>query len=200
MRYICIPGKRKCFQNYYRAAVRCGGTVVSDPAEAELLILPGGGDIEPWRYGAENTASRGFEPRRDEEELKLTEQFLQAGKPVIGICRGMQLLNVFFGGTLVQDIPGHSQMAGEDRFHATAIAASCLRELYGKALVVNSAHHQAVQRLGKGLREIQWAEDGVVEAIQHERFPVLGLQWHPERLGKQGLRLFYRIMEDCKNF
>ena len=73
---------------------------------------PAAGDVEPWRYGQTDTASRGLEPERDRAELALLEQFTAAGKPVLGICRGMQVINVFFGGTLIQDLPGHGQVRG----------------------------------------------------------------------------------------
>ena len=92
------------------------------------------------------------------------------------------MLNVFFGGTLLQDLPGHSQAAGRDRLHRVRTAPSPLRELYGQDVVVNSAHHQAADRLGGGLRAVQWTADGTVEAVVHRALPVWGVQWHPERL------------------
>ena len=101
---------------------------------------------------------------------------------VLGICRGLQVLNVFFGGTLIQDLPGHSQAAGRDRLHRVRTAPSPLQDLFGETLVVNSAHHQAADRLGQGLRAVQWAIDGTVEAVIHQSLPVWGVQWHPERL------------------
>ncbi|WP_287227491.1 gamma-glutamyl-gamma-aminobutyrate hydrolase family protein [Oscillibacter sp.] len=87
-----------------------------------------------------------------------------------------------FGGTLIQDLPGHSQAAGRDRLHRVRTAPSPLQDLFGETLVVNSAHHQAADRLGQGLRAVQWAIDGTVEAVIHQSLPVWGVQWHPERL------------------
>ena len=83
---------------------------------------------------------------------------------------------------LIQDLPGHSQAAGRDRLHRVRTAPSPLQDLFGETLVVNSAHHQAADRLGQGLRAVQWAIDGTVEAVIHQSLPVWGVQWHPERL------------------
>ena len=137
-----------------------------------------------WSPGAtaRQTPPAGLEPERDTGELFLLEQFIMEKKPVLGICRGLQVLNVFFGGTLIQDLPGHSQAAGRDRLHRVRTAPSPLQDLFGETLVVNSAHHQAADRLGQGLRAVQWAIDGTVEAVIHQSLPVWGVQWHPERL------------------
>lgn len=184
-------------ENYRRAVERAGGTVWlgGDPTDCGALLLPGGGDLEPWRYGQANTASRGLEPERDEAELALLAYFTQRRRPVLGICRGLQTINVFFGGTLCQDIPGHAQRNGMDRLHGVRTAPSPLRDLCGERCVVNSAHHQAADRLGVGLRAVQWAEDGVVEALCHSQLPVWGVQWHPERLEDPlGERLFRKFL------
>ena len=179
-----LPGQ---YINYERALEIAGGRPLASPdlrdaVRCAALLLPGGGDMEPRRYGQANTASRGLEPERDTGELFLLEQFIMEKKPVLGICRGLQVLNVFFGGTLIQDLPGHSQAAGRDRLHRVRTAPSPLQDLFGETLVVNSAHHQAADRLGQGLRAVQWAIDGTVEAVIHQSLPVWGVQWHPERL------------------
>lgn len=200
---VYIWGKPRRFANYRRWVESAGGQAVfGDAAEGQekrwdALLLPGGGDLEPWRYGQENTASRGLEPERDEAELRLLQDFTSAGKPVLGVCRGLQTINVFFGGTLLQDIPGHRAVEGADRLHAVRTAPSPLRRLFGERLTVNSAHHQAADRLGSGLRAVQWAGDGVVEALCHERLPVWAVQWHPERLGDRspGRRLMEAFLE-----
>lgn len=191
-RTVYIWGEAERFTNYRRAVEAAGGRAVfgretGDRALAwDALLLPGGGDLEPWRYGRENTASRGLEPERDRAELELLAEFTAGGRPVLGICRGLQTVNVFFGGTLVQDIPGHGAVDGADRLHRVRTAPSPLRPLCGGSALVNSAHHQAADRLGSGLRAVQWAEDGVVEALCHHSLPVWAVQWHPERLEASG--------------
>jgi len=190
---LYIWGKTEQYGNYQRSIEREGGAVRfgGTPEGCDGLLLPGGGDLEPWRYGQENTASVGLEPKRDAAEMELLSWFTDAKKPVLGICRGMQSINVFFGGTLLQDIAEHSASEGIDRRHRVYTAASPLRSICGETCTVNSAHHQAVDRLGAGLEATQWAEDGIVEAICHASLPVWGLQWHPERLeGEVGRRFF----------
>lgn len=187
-RTIFIFGAEARYVNYKRAVEAAGGRVRFSalPEQAKIcdaLLLPGGGDLEPWRYGQFNTASRGLEPDRDAAEFALLDYFSVVKKPVLGICRGLQTINVYFGGALRQDIPGHSAADGIDRIHTVRTAPSFLSGLCGDSCVVNSAHHQAAERLGHGLFAVQWAPDGVVEAVCHQSLPVWGVQWHPERLG-----------------
>lgn len=184
MMRVYISGDAKTHENYSRAVALAGGIPCFDdvPGSCDALLLPGGGDMEPWRYGQENTASRDLEPERDARDLALLESFTRQRKPVLGICRGMQTINVFFGGDLVQDWPGHSAVHGVDRLHPVQTAPSLLRTLYGPVSIVNSCHHQTIGRLGDDLEAVQWAEDGVVEAFFHKSLPVWGIQWHPERL------------------
>ena len=181
---VYIWGESERYRNYRRAVEAAGGVVqfYGDPEKCGALLLPGGGDLEPWRYGQANTASHGLEPARDTAELELLDRFLTRKKPVLGICRGIQTINVFFGGTLAQDWPGHSAVSGADRYHRVRTIASPLREICGDKCIVNSAHHQILDRVGAGLRVVQWAPDGVPEAVCHAALPVWGVQWHPERL------------------
>lgn len=181
---ICIWGREEQYRNYAEAIAAAGGLACfgEDPKRCDALLLPGGGDLEPWRYGQKNTASRNLDKDRDQTELDLLDEFTAAGKPVLGICRGLQTINVFFGGTLIQDLSGHSAADGEDRFHRVRTLPSVFSGLYGEACVVNSAHHQAADQLGSGLRAVQWTGDGVIEAVCHRTLPVWAVQWHPERL------------------
>ena len=200
---VYIWGGPERFANYRRWVESAGGRAVFGDASDgqgrkwDALLLPGGGDLEPWRYGQENTASRGLEPERDEAELRLLQEFTALGKPVLGVCRGLQTINVFFGGTLAQDVPGHGAWEEGDRLHGVRTAPSPLRPLWGERMTVNSAHHQAADRLGSGLRAVQWTGAGVVEALCHERLPVWAVQWHPERLGDRspGRRLMGAFLE-----
>ena len=163
---ICIYGDG--MYDNYRAALEATGAVCADkrtpPAYCRGLLLPGGGDID----GA-----------LDAEEARVIGAFIAAGRPVLGICRGMQALNVWFGGTLRDHVPGH-QIPGGDIVHPTA-AGGLLAALLGTKPAVNSNHHQAVDRVGRGLVICQRAPDGTAEGFVHRTLPVVGVQWHPER-------------------
>ena len=181
---VYIWGEAARFQNYQRAIIASGGEVQFGGSieGCDALLLPGGGDVEPWRYGQKNIASYHFEPERDAAELELLNQFTTLRKPVLGICRGIQTINVFFGGTLVQDICGHDASGWIDRYHTVRTVPSLLRNVCGDKTIVNSAHHQAIDRLGMGLEVVQWTADGTIEAVRHKVWPLWGLQWHPERM------------------
>jgi len=174
---VYIPGGAERFANYRRAVEAAGGRAVFGSETAgqaalwDALLLPGGGDLDP---------------ERDRAELALLGEFAGAGKPVLGVCRGLQCINVFFGGTLIQDVPGHGAAGGADRLHPLRTAPSPLPFPGGEGPLVNSAHHQAADRLGDGLRAVQWAPDGVVEALCHRSLPLWAVQWHPERLTASG--------------
>lgn len=158
-----------------------------DPADFDGLVLPGGGDISPFFYHMENAGSRNIDSLLDSVQFSLFQAFLAAGKPVLGICKGLQLINVAFGGTLIQEL-GPESLAihaweDADKIHITKAAHGTFpAQLYGSFPRVNSAHHQAVGVFGEGLRAAQYGPDFVVEALYHERLPVLGVQWHPERM------------------
>lgn len=151
------------------------------------LVLCGGGDLDCALFGQEDRGSDPPDRGRDRAELELFRAFFQAGKPILGICRGMQVINVALGGDLIQDLPPsllpfHGR-ADRDLVHPVRTAeGSLLRRLYGPVFSVNSAHHQAVDRLGGGLSPIAWAEGGFPEAIVYASMPVLGVQFHPERM------------------
>lgn len=157
------------------------------------LLLPGGGDL-PSVYSDEIDRFRtGPEAQVDRMQFYLAEAFLLAGKPVMGICKGMQLLNILLGGTLYGDLPdgkrvhhAYDAVCGRDRMHNSRISPLFLPFLkLQRTMWINSAHHQAVEQLGEGLTVIQKADDGVIEGICHQDFPAVGFQWHPERLGTQ---------------
>ena len=151
------------------------------------LIVCGGVDVHPARYGEAVDGAVNMDEARDAAEIALVEAFLKAGKPIFGICRGHQLLNVIFGGTLVQHLPNaieHSTvLAGRDIVHEViAQKGSIAEKLYGESFTVNSWHHQAVQDLADGFFVTLRADDDVIEGYEHEKLPVFGVQWHPERM------------------
>jgi len=152
------------------------------------LLLTGGSDVNPARYGQAKKGSGEPDDLRDELEIRLFQEALTAGIPVLGICRGLQLMNVGCGGTLVQDLPSHPQSErGEPGKHPAAhrvwIAPdSRLAAIMGAGgYDVNSRHHQAIESLGQGLEVSAIAPDGVIEGIEKpgEAF-VVAVQWHPE--------------------
>ncbi|MDR0478386.1 MAG: gamma-glutamyl-gamma-aminobutyrate hydrolase family protein [Burkholderiaceae bacterium] len=172
-----------------------GRSTLADLVEQlDGLVLQGGSDIDPRRYGAQPwraDANLECDPVRDAYELDLLRGFIDAEKPVLGICRGAQLINVHFGGTLVQDIP--SQWPGAlthfnlERYHhlthdVRPEPGSLLERIYGGAARrVVSIHHQCVQQLGTGLMIEARSPDGVPEAIRHSDHSfIVGVQWHPE--------------------
>ena len=151
------------------------------------LLLAGGDDMDPALFRQANRGSRGIDPARDRAELALLDAFFGAGKPVLAICRGHQVVNVWLGGSLIQDLgpslaPFHG--GGEtDRVHPVrAVGGSLLHRLYGPVFPVNSTHHQALGRLGKGLSATAWSEGGVAEAVEHDSLPLISVQFHPERM------------------
>lgn len=158
-------------------------------ALADGLILTGGKDVEPSMYG-ETTPhpSVRCDPERDEMELRILRAFLSASKPVLGICRGLQLLNVFLGGTLWQHLPedvGEHHESGA--VHPVALAPdSVVGTLFGSRILVNSYHHQGVRTLAEDLRATAHAvvdrEKTTVEAFEHVNGKILAVQWHPERM------------------
>ena len=170
------------------AAVGAPDTVLD---RIDALLLSGGADVDPGCYGAEpHVETEGTWPERDRFEIALTRRALERGMPVLGICRGMQLLNVAAGGTLVQHLPDivgnsdHRHTPGSFGDHEVRLApGSCAARAAGaERLTVKSHHHQGVDRLGAGLSASGWSTaDEVVEAIELDGHDfALGVLWHPE--------------------
>ena len=203
MKKIFLGWRALPFPRYIAALEALGAAVERrDPEGCGALLLPGGGDVCP-RFCGQSGGARDVDEARDRYELALFRRFFERGAPILGVCRGAQLINAALGGTLRRHVEGHGQIGGADRLHAVRTDDAALAALCGGSFPVNSAHHQAVGCPGAGLRAIAWAEDGVVEAIRHETLPILGVQWHPERLdaevspaGTTLLASFVRAMPD----
>lgn len=213
-------------RSYVRAVAAAGGAPVlipllDDPealraiyARLDGVLLPGGGDVDPARYGEAARPEykvEGVDALLDAVELQLARWALDGGRPLLGICRGQQTLNVAAGGTLYQDIaaqvPGslpHQQPEARTALvHPIAVEpASRLASVLGEtALAVNSIHHQAIARLAPGLRAVAQAPDGVLEGVELPTHPfALAVQFHPEELVPDhapSARLFAAFVAAC---
>lgn len=235
----CKPGQASVGVNYTNAVLRAGLIPVllpcTDRAEAvrqmvervDALLLPGGGsDVDPALFGAARSPYLGeVVAERDAFEYALLREAVRQQKPVLGICRGIQVINVFFGGTLYQDLADEfhpsslnpslvdAEGACESRFapllnhqrpdkewdvvhEIRLVAGSRLERLLGaEQLGVNSTHHQAVAQVAPGFRISAISPDGVIEAIEHTELPILGVQFHPERLLDLPDSPFIRLFE-----
>ena len=184
---------------YVNAVVKAGGIPVIVGSSfgldelielADGLLLTGGVDVDPARFGESvQSDTVHVDPKRDELELQLIEKYWKTGKPCLAICRGLQVLNVAFGGALVQDIPTWcgAVHSGGVKHPVTVTEGSLLARLTGKAeLAVNSYHHQAIadgQLAAPFVATGTWTDSGVsmVEAFEQPGYPLLAVQWHPER-------------------
>ncbi len=194
-------------RRYYSEAIElAGGTGVLLPPSRDIkggaeiidgLLISGGGDILPEYYGEnplDRDTLRSVPKSRTDFEMRLLEECLNLRKPILGICYGMQLINVFFGGTLYQDIDGHGT-----GFHEVEIKDNGLIPL--GIYRVNTSHHQAIKDTGKGIIILGVSnKDGIIEAITHEKYDfIYGVQWHPERLNNEkSKRLFEHFINLAK--
>ncbi len=162
-----------------------GNIPTSSIRQFNALLLPGGADIDPALFHQPPKGAKNIDRTVDLRQLQTLDAFVKAGKPVLGICKGMQIINIYFGCTLIQHIRTaaiHQSDQG-DLIHQTWTAKnSFLHEVYGSRFITNSAHHQAVGRLGRGLHIIQETTDHVPEALIHDSLPIIAVQWHPERM------------------
>lgn len=202
-----------------KAAVEHSGSQAffsMDPSDLEScdgMILPGGlPDVDPVHYGEQNTACNETDPQLDTAQLNMLDAAMTLDKPILGICRGHQLLNVYFGGTLIQDIAElevHRFIPDAETLHdSVCVPGTALYQLYGTGGMINTKHHQAIKKVAKPFQIAQlWFAPGIseekkreilshiqsgeqidgtdwcmVEAIVHRSKPILGLQWHPEHM------------------
>ncbi|MEW6068509.1 MAG: type 1 glutamine amidotransferase [Nitrospirota bacterium] len=198
----------KLKHQYYEAITKAGGIPVlipptNDPKlyarHIDGLLIPGGDDIDPFYYN--ETAVPQVKPvprKRSDFEISLLMEMINLHKPILGICYGMQLINVAFGGSLYQDIDSQVSVEINHKkdYHIIILAEN--RFLKEGRFSVNSTHHQAVKELGKGLSVFAHSPDNLIEAFYKENYPFLvGVQWHPERLSDSelSLNLFKAFLE-----
>jgi putative glutamine amidotransferase len=202
---------------YVKAIEKAGGRPLvvppSDQAIEETLavldgiLFSGGSDLDPELYGAElHPETTGVREDRDRAEMALLAAALERDMPVLAVCRGSQVLNVARGGDLVQHLPeevgheGHKHLPGEWSDHDVKLEpASRVGGLLGERAPVKSHHHQGYGRIGEGLRETGWANDGTVEALEDpsKRFAV-GVLWHPEE--GDDMALFEALVEEAREY
>ena len=171
-------------------------TAKANPKNYDGLVIPGGtDDVHPSLYGEKKHGA--YHPKKwlDKMQFKLIHKFANANKPVLGICRGNQVINVAYGGSLIQNLPG----GYHTHDHSTEVKkGTWLYKIFGKRYTTWHYHHQAVKRPGKGLIVSQRDKKRkIVEAIEHKTLPVWGLQFHPEHMGKAGKKIANKFKREC---
>ena len=208
----------------YTTMVHAAGGIplILVPVEAEYidrvldgidgLLLTGGGDVDPARYGgASHETVYDVDPARDEFELAVARRAAARAMPTLAICRGMQVLNVAFGGTLIEDLASEPGLETEHRRHGHDVfhpqhhvriepASALARTAGSNEIEVNTIHHQALREVAPALTAVGWSPDGVIEAIEptDARWRMIGVQWHPEYLGvedRPSLGMFVSLVE-----
>lgn len=212
--------------SYINCLYNCGAYPIAIPSiddekyideilkKIDGLLIPGGDDVNPLLYHEEITLySKGIDNLLDIFQIKLIRKALKKDLPILGICRGHQVINVAFSGTLYQDISHykvniiviHDQLklgySEKEKVHeVTFVENSILEKIYGKTLMTNSFHHQIIKNIGNGLEPIGFTKDGVIEAlVSKEHKFVLSVQWHPER-SDDYQPLFNLLISECKKY
>lgn len=197
------------YADYARGVLRAGGLPVNLPLDVDPalflehldgILLSGGADIGPERYGAESeTDAYPPEPERDAFELSLLDAAVAFEMPVLGICRGLQMINVHAGGTLHQHVPKHARydIPANSRSHPIDILdGSALASLYGQSHEVNSLHHQTIDQVGADLRVTATDGQHTIEGLEHLHLPIVAVQWHPEMLDTRDTDPLFRWLVD----
>ena len=194
---VAIIGRTKDTHNYENALRTLGVPFITtldvqETMRATHLLLPGGGDITPIFFGQRDMGSRNIDTELDILQIQTLSLFMAQKKPVLGICKGLQIINVHLGGTINQHIDtadAHEWKEHDQRhqvYHCGVNHTDFFYQLYGTGTQVNSAHHQAVDKLGRDLVPVCRAADSVIEGIMHVTLPVIAVQWHPERIMDEG--------------
>ena len=196
------------YENFlHRLGVPCHTTLDPEAADtATHLLLPGGGDITPAFFGQSDHGSLHIDTELDILQFQALSLFAAKKKPVLGICKGLQIINVYFGGDITQHIvtADRHKWIGRDQMHRVyrcyVNRLDFFYELYGNSTLVNSAHHQAINRPGKDLIPVCRAEDNVIEGLMHTSLPILAVQWHPERLPENAGESLFRYFLSPPDF
>ena len=189
-------------------------TIKSMVEKVDGVLMTGGVDVHPFRFGEEPITKIGtISDERDEFDFTVMKYAFEMNKPIFGICRGIQVINVHFGGTLIQDIPTqrntnilHSQTAElyVPAHKIQIVKDSIIYDMFGDTAEVNSFHHQAIDKVSKDFRVTATSKDGIVEAIEYKKKDsfILGVQWHPELMSSKNIKmqnLFDMFVEVCKS-
>ena len=204
---IAVTRGRTLSPRYIEAVERAGGDPIAVGADTDIsahefqgLLLSGGGDIAPELFGLrsyDKALVRGLDRERDELELELVRTAYEKRIPTLGICRGIQVMNAALGGTLLLDVPGHSQELEryETSHEVFAAVGTRLNGIIGSRAAVNSFHHQAVDEVATGMMVSAVAGDRMIEGIEAPGFFFVGVQWHPECLRDEASgRLFWEFI------
>lgn len=213
------PAQKKMEINngYIQSVELAGGIPICLPAISEQnveillskldgLLVIGGDDIDPFLFGEEPHAKLGeVVSSRDVSDLLVTKKAFERQLPILAVCRGHQVLNVVFGGTIIQDIPSqvegalmHKQLSARaEVMHSVISLSPRLQDIFGgETIRVNSFHHQSIGKLGEGLVASGVAKDGIIEAVEHPEHPYcIGVQWHPEELAPMGNMAAQRLFK-----
>lgn len=175
------------------------GTKKVKPSKYDGLVIPGGNNMDPRSYHTKRSPyTYGTDRKKDKIQINAIKRFVKAGKPVLGICRGNQVINVAFGGTLKQHIPGWHKGYRKVR----TVKDSWVRTIFGNKYKAYHSHHQYVGKLGKGLKATAYdVKDGRIEGIQHKELPVYGVQWHPDlRTNKTSYKFYRSFKQICIDY